>query len=136
MWPWNRAVGAWNLRLGARGERVAARALRRAGLRVIARNLRTRYGELDLIARRGGLLVFVEVKTRVRGEPLEAVTPEKQRRVTRTALAFLREHGLLEAGVTWRFDVVAVVWPEGRGRPEVEHIPHAFEAIGVSSMFS
>ncbi len=119
--------------LGDRGEREAARHLRRQGLRVLRRGYRTPQGEIDLIARDGGTLVFVEVKARRRGKPAEAVTPEKQRRLTLAALHFLKGHSLLEQPC--RFDVVAVVWPDGRQAPEIEHIRDAFEAAGRGQMF-
>ena len=119
--------------LGDRGERVAASALRRRGMRILRRNYRTRHGEVDLIARDGDVLVFVEVKARRRGDPAEAVTPEKQRRLTLAALHFLKRHGLLECRS--RFDVVAVLWPDEGGDPAVEHYPDAFEAHGRGQMF-
>jgi len=118
---------------GDRGEREAARYLRRRGMRVIQRGYATTQGEIDLIVRDGSTLVFVEVKARRRGNPAEAVTPEKQRRLTLAALHFLKRHGLLEQPC--RFDVVAIVWPEGRDRPSIEHFPHAFEAVGRGQMF-
>ncbi len=123
----------WNRLLGDRGERAAARFLRRRGLRVLARGYRTKLGEIDLIARDGDTLVFVEVKARRQGVPAEAVTPEKQRRITLAALHFLRKYDLLE--VRSRFDVVAIVWPDQRGKPEIEHFPSAFEAVGRWQMF-
>jgi putative endonuclease len=123
----------WNRWLGDRGERAAARYLRRKGLRIITRGYRTRLGEIDLIARDGETLVFVEVKSRRQGVPAEAVTPEKQRRITLAALHFLRKHGLLD--VRSRFDIVAIVWPDERGEPQIEHIPNAFEAVGRGQMF-
>lgn len=123
-----RRVRAWMSRLlGARGEAMAARHLRRAGLRVIVRGYLTRRGEIDLIAREGDVLVFVEVKTRRRGDPTEAVTARKQRRVCRAALRFVRYHGLDRIGVRCRFDVVAVVWPDARGRPRIDHYRDAFQ---------
>src|SRR4051812_36692675 len=123
----------WSRWLGDRGERAAARHLRRAGMRVLVRGYRTEQGEVDLIARDGDTLVFVEVKSRSRGEPAEAVTPEKQRRLTLAALHFLRRHGLLEQRC--RFDVVAIVWPGGRRPAAVEHYRDAFEAVGRGQMF-
>jgi putative endonuclease len=123
----------WNRLLGDRGERAAAKFLRRRGLRVLARGYRTKLGEIDLIARDGDTLVFVEVKARRQGVPAEAVTPEKQRRITVTALHFLRKHGLPE--VRSRFDVVAIVWPDHRGQPCIEHFPNAFEAVGRGQFF-
>jgi putative endonuclease len=128
---------SWNRWFGDRGERASARFLRRKGMRILQRGYRTTLGEIDLIARDGGTLVFVEVKTRRRGEPAEAVTPLKQRRITQAALHFLKRHGLLDAprAVPCRFDIVAVVWPDGRGRPTIEHIPDAFEAVGPPGQF-
>jgi putative endonuclease len=123
----------WNRLLGDRGEQAAARFLRRRGMRVLLRGYRTRFGEIDLIARDGDTLVFVEVKARRQGVPAEAVTSEKERRITLTALQFLRKHHLLE--VRSRFDVVAIVWPDERGEPQIEHFPNAFEAVGRGQMY-
>jgi putative endonuclease len=102
-------------------------------MRIITRNYRTAQGEVDLIARDGDVLVFVEVKARRRGDPAEAVTAEKQRRLTLAALHFLRRHRLLECAC--RFDVVAVVWPESGRAPLVEHFRDAFPAVGRGQMF-
>lgn len=125
---------AWlNRLLGDRGERLAARHLRRSGMRVITRGYRTPQGEIDLIARDGDTLVFVEVKTRRQGQPAEAVTPEKQRRLTLAAVRFLRRHRLLD--VPARFDVVAITWPDDRRPPRLEHLRNAFEAVGRWQMF-
>ena len=123
----------WNRLFGSRGERAAARYLRRAGLRILARGYGTLWGEIDLVARDGEVLVFVEVKTRRSGTPAEAVTPEKQRRLTLAALHFLRRRNLLEQRS--RFDVVAVVWALDSRAPEIEHIRDAFEAVGRGQMF-
>ncbi|GIW39964.1 MAG: hypothetical protein KatS3mg076_0541 [Candidatus Binatia bacterium] len=102
-----------------------ARYLRGRGWSVLARNVRSRYGELDLVALDGGTLVFVEVKTR-RGSPswgLLAVGRAKQRRMVRTALRFLATHGLEEVPV--RFDVVVVRREAERFRI-LEHVEGAF----------
>jgi len=85
----------------------------------------------------GRTVVFVEVKTRrshTAGSPAEAVGPEKQRRLTRAALVFLKAHGLLEHAS--RFDVVAVTWPKETRRPTIEHFRNAFAAVGRGQMFS
>ena len=124
---------ALNRLLGAAGERAAARHLRRQGIRVITRGYRTSLGEIDLIAREGTTLVFVEVKTRRAGQPAEAVTPEKQRRLSLAALHFLRRFQLLESRC--RFDVVAIVWPKGARTPSIEHLRNAFEPPGRSQFF-
>jgi putative endonuclease len=120
--------------LGSAGERAAARHLRRQGFRVITRGYRTPRGEIDLIARDGNTLVFVEVKTRRAGQPAEAVTPEKQRRLTAATLQFLRRFRLLEHPC--RFDVVAVVWPDDGHPPTIEHFRNAFEPPGRGQFFS
>ncbi|WP_435007229.1 YraN family protein [Tundrisphaera lichenicola] len=119
--------------LGDRGERAAARMLRKSGLRILVRGYRTEQGEIDLIAREGDTVVFVEVKARARGAPAEAVTLEKQRRLTLAALHFLKRHNLLEERC--RFDVVAIVWPEGRNPVSIEHFRNAFEAVGRGQLF-
>ena len=91
------------------------------------------HGEIDLIALDGNVIVFVEVKARRQGVPAEAVTTEKQRRLTLAALHFLKKHGLLEQRS--RFDVVAIIWPEDDNPPQIEHIRDAFEAVGRGQMF-
>ena len=142
-----RLIGrGWMGRIGTRlfgdaGERLAARHLRREGMTVLARQSRTRRGEIDLVAldaRDRGCVVYVEVKTRkshAAGRPEEAVTPAKQRRLTRLALEDLKRRGWLGTRRA-RFDVVAITWPEGGAAPEVRHFRNAFEATGVNGMFS
>ncbi len=122
-----------NRLLGERGERLAARHLKRQGMRVLLRGYRTEQGEIDLIARDADTLVFVEVKARRQGVPAEAVTLEKQRRLTNVSLQFLRRYQLLE--VRSRFDVVAIVWPDDRTPPQIEHFRNAFEPVGRGQMF-
>lgn len=123
--------------LGARGERIAERYLRRQGMKIVARQMRLSGGEIDLIAVDGNTVVFVEVKTRrthAAGHPFEAITADKQRRLTRLALLYLRRNHLLEYSA--RFDVVAITWPADRRRPEVIHLRNAFEPADVASMFA
>jgi putative endonuclease len=96
--------------LGAQGEEMAARWYRSSGYEVLARNWRCPQGELDLVLRRGDLVVFCEVKTRTStafGAPVEAVTRAKQARLRRVAGRFL-EPGLERAAVV-RFDVASVL---------------------------
>ncbi|MBC8351524.1 MAG: YraN family protein [Planctomycetes bacterium] len=123
--------------LGVRGERAAARFLKRQGYIIVVHSERDRIGEIDLVAIDGKTIVFVEVKTRTshdRGHPAEAVDQEKQRRLTRVALSYLRRHDLLEYSA--RFDVVAITWPANQKQPTIEHIKNAFEAVGSGQMFS
>lgn len=98
----------WHILQGKRAEQQAARYLKRLGYRILKRNHRTRRGELDLVARDGDCLVFVEVKARnsgAFGPPEEALTPTKQRRLWRAAQEYLQAHPW--AGPV-RFDVVAL----------------------------
>jgi len=123
--------------LGRRGEQAAARYLRRKGYRILAQGDRARPGELDLVALDGRTVVFVEVKTRQTGEsghPAEAVDAQKQRRLTRLAVTWLKRRRLLDNPA--RFDVVAVTWPTGQRRPDIEHFPAAFDAAGRWEFFS
>ena len=122
--------------LGQRGEAVAARYLKRRGYKIVARSDRAARGELDLVAVDGRTIVFVEVKTRQSheaGHPEEAVGADKQRRITRLALSYLKRHDLL--GYPTRFDVVAVTWPANVRKPRIEHFIAAFEAVGGPGMF-
>lgn len=109
-WPWTPRVLS-RAELGALGERHAARFLRARGLRLLEGNYRTTFGEIDLIARDGDTLVFVEVRTRAGDSdaitPLDSVNPEKQRRLVRLARAYLRRRRLAE--LPCRFDVVEVL---------------------------
>src|SRR6185436_18816225 len=115
--------------LGRRGADAAARYLVRLGYTIVARGHRDNIGEIDLVAVDARTVVFVEVKTRTShdaGHPADAVDDAKQRRLTRLALSYMKRHDLLECPA--RFDVVAVTWPAGQGRPQIEHFKSAFEA--------
>jgi putative endonuclease len=107
--------------VGRRGEELAADYLRRHGFEIVATNWRTRVGEIDIVARERGTLVFVEVRSRTapsRGTAEESVDGKKQRRLVRTAEQFLQEHA---PHATARIDVVTVVFQPGR-EPELRHI--------------
>jgi putative endonuclease len=113
--------------LGKMGETLACSELCRRGYAILARRHRTRYGEIDIIAREGDAIVFIEVKARrdvAFGGAGAAVTMWKQRRIVRMASDYLARHGLLE--VPCRFDVVAIDFDEGR--PRIEVYKHAFTA--------
>ena len=113
---------------GRRAEDLAAALLERAGLRIVARNWRRPEGELDIVADDAGTCVFVEVRSRTgrdRGHPLETIGVEKRRRVIRSARLYLAAEAPSAAG--YRFDVVAVTFPEGDRPPEIVHLPNAFE---------
>lgn len=111
--------------LGRDGEDAAERLYRKLGFRVLERNYRCKGGEIDLIARRGPVLVFCEVKARRTdrwGEPAEAVQYAKQARLRRLAAQWLSERR--PGAVDIRFDVVSVI--VRRERTFVRHIPDAF----------
>jgi putative endonuclease len=117
-----------HLRRGARGEKLASKFLRSRGYKILYRNFKDRRGgEIDIVCRDGDTLVFVEVKTRGGeefGRPVEAVDREKQRRVSKGGLAWLR---LLDnPDITFRFDIVEVLLPE-HAEPHCELIQNAFE---------
>lgn len=115
--------------LGDRGENLAARHLRNLGYRIITRNYRCPLGEIDIVARDGTTLVFVEVKTRAYDDqgvsPEDQVNNAKQHQITKAAKYYLGRYGTVQPAA--RFDVVAVVWPDNRD-PLIRHTPHAFEA--------
>ena len=132
-------VAAWFApkSLGQRGEEAAARYLRKLGYIIVARGHRDRIGEIDLVVVDGRTVVFVEVKTRSSqdaGHPADAVDTDKQQRLTRLALSYMKRHDLLECKA--RFDVVAITWPDRQGKPTIEHYKNAFEPVGVTGMFS
>ena len=115
-----------HLRLGRRGEEAARAELERLGLRILCGNYRHGRGEIDLIARDGEELVFVEVKSRSSEtwtRPAQAVGRAKQRMLSDTALAYLNELGRPQ--VAFRFDIVEVLFDGGMAR-EVRHIANAF----------
>lgn len=112
--------------LGARGEEIAVTYLKRQKYRIIETNFRCRCGEVDIIARDGKTLVFVEVKTRRTasyGLPQLAVTPFKQRQISKAALTYLSKNRLMEESA--RFDVVSVLLVDTS--PTVDHIKNAFD---------
>lgn len=119
----------WNRLFGDRGERLAVRHLKKSGLRIVTRNYRNRFGEIDIIALDGQTIVFVEVKTRKSndaGTPLEAVGEAKQAKIVQVAQAYLKQRRLFETSV--RFDVIGIVWNEDKqeSKPELTHVRHAF----------
>jgi putative endonuclease len=113
--------------LGQDGEHIAVEYLAKDGYRILTRNFRCRYGEIDIIAQKREVLVFIEVKTRTGktcGSPAAAVTQKKQRQISRTAQYYLAEHSLFDTPA--RFDVVAIVIDPGQ-HPLVEIIESAFD---------
>lgn len=100
------AIGKW-------GENVAAEYLRNRGWAIAARNYRTPYGELDIVARKGGTVLFIEVKTRTSdayGMPEESISPSKAKHLLESAQHYLQQNSLEDTD--WRVDVIAI-----QGRP-------------------
>jgi len=112
---------------GKRGEDLACVTLEERGYEIVARRYRLPGGEIDIVARDGETLVFVEVKARAShefGSAAEAVTPSKQLRLTRLATEYLMRHHLHDRPC--RFDVVAIHFDTGT--PEIEVFQNAFDA--------
>jgi putative endonuclease len=120
--------------LGAAGETRAAQYLMRRGYRIVARNVRADRVEIDIIARRGRVLAFVEVKTRrtrAYGYPEDAVDARKRARLVRGAAAWLHENrGQRRSGQTVRFDVVACECTSNQELWQIRHLKGAFDADG------
>jgi putative endonuclease len=134
-WPW------WRRWFGRRSERSAARFLRRLGYRVLAANVSDPAGELDLLALDKETLVVVEVRSTASDRPnaLEqtaaSVDLRKQRKITGATLRFLATRKLL-GKIAVRFDVLVLSWPAHAREPVIQHIPHAFEAVGRFQLFT
>ena len=115
-------------KFGKKSEALATAYLKLNGYRILERNYRNRIGEIDIIAKEGPVLVFVEVKARKTaryGNPKNAVTPAKQLKIANTALTYLKESGQLNRKA--RFDVVAI---DARyDPPEIEVVKNAFELV-------
>ena len=112
--------------LGDRGEGLAAEHLVRAGWVIADRNFRLGHSEIDLVARRGEVVAFVEVKTRSGlgyGHPLETITLRKRREIQRVAGAWVARHG--RPGDLYRFDAIAILAGSG-GVAELEHVENAW----------
>lgn len=115
-----------NLEFGKQAEDAAVKFLKAQGYKVIRRNYKTKFGEIDIIAEDKGVICFVEVKARhskLFGEPGEAVSPVKQRQISKAAICYLKENNLLERLA--RFDVVTLLYE--KDLPEIDLIKDAFE---------
>jgi len=123
---WGRKEKPLHLAHGELGERTAKKHLRQQGLKFLTANFRSERGEIDLVFRDEDCLVFVEVKTRSSEDwsrPARAVNAERRRRLSRTALDYLRL--LKNPPVKIRFDIVEVLLDTGSVR-EVRHLPNTF----------
>lgn len=127
-------MGLARQKLGIRGEKEAEKLLKRAGYKIVERNFRSDYGEIDIIALDGEVLVFIEVKTRTSatfGTPKEAVDRRKQGKIVKSSLAYI--------AMRWRgsepqsrFDVVSIEVSDSEGGGlKSEIIKDAFSADGL-----
>ncbi len=113
-----------NQRIGRWGEQTAAQYLLEKGYEIVARNLRTPYGEIDLVARKEGFTIFVEVKSRTTtslGPPEIAVSPRKQQHMLACAAYYAQEHEIEH----WQIDVVAV--EKIAGKVQLTHLESAIQ---------
>ncbi len=113
------------MKLGERGEGLAVKFLKKKGYKIITQNYKTRIGEIDIIAREGDTLVFIEVKTResiAYGKPFEAVNYFKKRKIANVAMLYLKK---MKEIPPCRFDVVSIYYEQGK--PDCELIKDAFE---------
>lgn len=111
--------------LGKEGEELAVRFLKRKGYGVLEKNYRTPFGEIDIIARDGDSLVFIEVKARrddTFGSPFEAVNSRKREKIRKVALSYMKK---LRKEVPARFDVLSIRYENGERK--IDHIRDAFE---------
>jgi len=111
--------------VGQTGERLAALHLTNNNYEILATNYRAGHGEIDIIARKDNLIIFVEVKTKKFGdfgEPINWVTRSKQRQIGKIAQAYLIRNGIHD--MDCRFDVITLTWD--KGTYQIEHIENAF----------
>lgn len=127
-WPWKRSKEQpAHLRAGIWGEACAEKFLKKSGFKILGRRVRFGRDELDLVARHGEVLVFIEVKTRKSesfGRAISSVDRQKRAALSRAAFQYLR--ALKTKPEYFRFDVVEVIGEEDAGDPEIRHIENAF----------
>lgn len=113
--------------LGARGESLARQYLINQGYEIVTSNWSTRYGEIDIIARSKGVIVFVEVKTR-QGRDTESafagISRAKHERLVKAAYQYIHEHEPDDA--RWRMDAIGIAL-HGQGQPVIDHVEDAFD---------
>lgn len=110
---------------GKKAEKLAALNLRKAGCCILAKNYRTSFGEIDIVAQLSKTLIFCEVKSRTgtsHGQPFEAVTPKKQERLRKLAQFYIQKEKPTFEEV--RFDVISILFQKGEA--QVAHLPDAF----------
>lgn len=118
------------IEIGRRGEEAAVDFLKRRGYKIIEKNYKNKLGEIDIIAKDGDTLCFIEVKTRTNfkfGFPQEAITTFKQKKINKVALSYLKQYNLLN--ISSRFDIISVVL-NNKQKFDIEIIKDAFSSEG------
>lgn len=120
-------IGLLNFKklVGNKGENIAESYLKQKGYKIIQKNYRCRFGEIDIIAKDNDTIVFAEVRTRRNdnfGSPQDSITPAKIEKISKTSLYFIQEKKL--EGFSYRFDFIAITFSQGK--PNIEHIENAF----------
>ncbi len=121
-------MGRERIVVGELGEKLALKFLQSKGYRILEMNLRTPFGEIDAIAKKRGVIIFIEIKTRSTsslGPPYLSVTRAKQMRLIKNALCYLKWHGLVDSD--WRIDVVSVKLDYTYNLEHIELIENAVE---------
>ena len=117
-------------KLGIWGENEAERFLIELGYSIIGRNVRTSYGEIDIVAHKDGFVVFIEVKTRTTqsfGTPEDSITVAKRERLIQSAAAYLQNHPEMEN--SWQIDVISI--QKINGKPiQITHFENAINDFG------
>ena len=116
-------------KFGDWGERLAEHFLKQKGYIIIEKNFNTRYGEIDLVSKKGDRFVFVEVKTRKTrrfGTPEEAVTRKKQEHLIAAAQIYLSSHNIFSAD--WQIDVLAIEGEPDGEKVRVRHLENAVDS--------
>ncbi len=123
-------MSRYNLNFGRSSEDAAAVFLRSKGYKILRTNYRVKFGEIDIIAEEDSAICFIEVKSRVDcslGHPKEALDQRKQDKISRAALAYLKENRFLDRSA--RFDVLSII-KGGDNQADFELIKDAFELSG------
>ena len=116
------------VKVGRLGEKLAGRFLRELGYQILTTNYRCRQGEVDIVARDGEEVVFVEVRTRRSqgfGTPQESLTRPKMRRLVATCQDYLQGYG--GADTNWRIDLVSIRLNHGNRLEDIDHLRHAVQ---------
>ena len=120
-----------NKSLGSYGESLAEGYLRALGYLILEKNFRHKLGEIDLIAQDRKTVCFIEVKTRQstdQGQPFEAITPWKIRKLTQLATFYLK-YRFKTVEILSRFDVISIVQENKDAEPRIDHIKNAFDVM-------